>query len=235
MLGQLWSDRDRLLSVAAVCLCVAVVGMVATGLESSYSSKVVSTPEQSPTSELSLIALLYLLLNSILSLVGITLEMNGGRASNGSMLRLVLNILQDIWQHRVALLIITISLLVLLLGARHRGQISSIERRLSNIEPRERSLDQSANAWSERDPSNSVAQAWLKMVQQIDTDNPRAQTPGEWQTTAIEAGFNPKAVRTITDTFIEVQYGNAAVTSTRQTSVQNAVLELSKTNRDDER
>lgn len=69
--------------------------------------------------------------------------------------------------------------------------------------------------WPRREPENEVHGAWLTMVSRAGVERPRQRTPSECAAAAAEAGLDPDAVRTLTDVFEEVRYGEAPVTEGR--------------------
>lgn len=224
------ADWDRLLPVAAVCLCTIVIGISATALESSLSTEITPhPPEGAPTSGMSLLALLYVLLNTLLSLFGISLNGAPGGTPRTSVLGIFLSALQVLYQYRVHLLIGFVLVIVLGLVVQYRQQIVSRSVLASSEDSTARSQRETVDNWPSDKPSNAVQQAWIEMIQNVNLENPSARTTTEWQVAAIEADLNPDAVRTITDTFEEVRYGNATVTPARRTRVQNALRQLTNT------
>lgn len=229
-------DRDRLFSTIAACLCILAVGVVAAALESSLSTEIAPTPpSDSSTSGLSLLALLYLLLYLILSMFGGSLDGDWNTMSGTpNPIQLVISTLQLVYQYRFPLLVGTMVLAVLGLGIRRRHWIGSTTVLTPSDGATVRSQTKTTDDWPRAPLPNDVARSWLEMVQSVDIDEPRVRTPREWETAAIEAGFDPAAVRTITETFIEVQYGNVEMTPRHRTRVQKALRELtSKRNESD--
>lgn len=226
MPGSVPTDRDRRLSAAAICLCTVAVGVSATALESSLSTGIApNPPDTSPDPGLSLQALLYLLLQWILSVFGISLDQSGTmRSTGGSILQPMILFIQLLYRHRLFLLAGVVVITVLGLGFRHRNRIGSTKMRASADTPAHQPRTQ--DDWLCATPSDPVARAWIEMVRTLDIDDPHSRTLGEWETAAIETGFDPVAVRTITQTFAEVQYGTADVTPKRRTRVQQALTEL---------
>lgn len=70
---------------------------------------------------------------------------------------------------------------------------------------------------------NEVARAWYDMVCCLGLDCEQSKTPDECASVAIEAGHDPTVVRTITDAFQSVRYGNRPVTDDLVAQVHAAV------------
>lgn len=222
--------QDRLLSITAVGLCILVVGVSATALESSLTTEITpDPPDQEPNSGLSLLALLYALLNAILGLFGISLKNGGGTMPGAPILQLVVSGLQVLYHYRLLLGAGIAVLTVLLLGFQHRNQLQFPTIRPTSSTSTQQPQPDPQEGWPASTPSNPVAQAWVEMTTSVDIDNPHARTPEEWRTAAIEAGFDPAAVHTITEAFRDVTYGNSTVTPVRRKRVQMARLELTTT------
>lgn len=66
------------------------------------------------------------------------------------------------------------------------------------------------------EPSNAVERAWAEMLRRLDVDRTGHMTPEEVARAAVDAGFDPEAVRTLTETFVEVRYGDRPVTEDRE-------------------
>lgn len=232
MIHRITGFRDRLLSALAIALCVVLLAVVASTLKSSISTTVAPQPPQSaPTSGISLLALLFLLLNAFLAFFGITLEPASGGFSGGSILELILIILQIIYQHRFA--IISIAVLITIVGLfyqyRHHLAVPRIFHSSSEAtETTSKSSTAAASAdWPPDTEPESVQEAWIAMVQYVDdVEEPSSRTPAEWQQIAIDAGLPANIVETITATFCAVQYGNAPETDTRQKRVRVALDKL---------
>lgn len=225
MLGSLQIDRNRILSAAAICLCTVGVSLVATALESSLATEMAPTPPATSSgSGLSLQALLYLLLNAILSLFGISF---GGETPRmpGTSVTAVIELLQLVYRYRF-LLICLVVVTVLGIGIRHRPRIGSTTVRPPSDESTKQSRTRPTDDWAMAAPSDAIAHAWIEMIQNVEVNDPHARTLREWEIAAIEAGFNPVAVQTITETFAEVRYGTVDVTPERRTRVQEALTEL---------
>lgn len=221
-------DNGRLLSGVAVCLCTVAVSVSATALEASLSTGMTPTPPgDSPNSGLSLLYLLFLLLQSILSVFGISLSEWGTMpGTSGSMIQLGMQFLQLVVQYRVEFLLGVGILIVFGLCVQHRQRINVPNGITPPDNPTEspqtRMTDLRASS------SNAVDQAWREMIRNVDLDDPHTRTPREWETAAIEGGFNPAAVATITELFVTTQYGAGDVTPKRRREAQNARSELTR-------
>ena len=236
MRQQLTGFRDRLLSAVAITLCIALVAIVASTLKPSISTTAApKPPESAPTSGISLIALLYQLINAVLTIFGISFDPPSGQSSGGSVLELVFSFLQTIYQHRLAIIagIVLLTALGLLYQYRHRLAVPRVIQ--SSDEAAETAAQSSAtNAASSSWPPelgsdpDSVQEVWVAMVRRVDDDveTPSSRTPSEWQDIAIAAGLPTEAVETITATFHAVQYGPTTETATHRDRVQTALTEL---------
>lgn len=76
--------------------------------------------------------------------------------------------------------------------------------------------------WAAREPANAVDRAWAAMVRRLDPDRPATMTPEECARAAVEAGFDADAVRTLTETFEEVRYGDRPVTDDRERAAERS-------------
>ena len=228
-------DRDRLLSGTALCLCALAVAASATALESSLSTVPPAPPGDSSGSPLSLLALLFGLLDALLSVFGLSLERGGGGATGPRLLRAATAVLGTLYRHRLALVAGVGAVTALGLAVRSRRRIRRLvgEPHLSaptgqsETEATDRSRADATADWPEGSPSNEVARAWVEMGRTVEVSDPHALTPGEWQTAAVEAGLDPEAVRTITETFREERYGPGSVPRSRLTDVRRARSALS--------
>jgi hypothetical protein len=66
--------------------------------------------------------------------------------------------------------------------------------------------------WPGVEPVDDVDRAWCALVRELDVDRPWTKTPGECRRAAVEAGFDPEAVATLTRVFREKRYGEAGPT-----------------------
>lgn len=80
--------------------------------------------------------------------------------------------------------------------------------------------------WPTERPSNEVHRVWLSMVDRLDVDRPRSRTPSECAAVAIDAGLDPAAVRTLTNVFEEVRYGEKPVTEERRRRARRGLERL---------
>jgi hypothetical protein len=224
------ATRERVLSITAFCLCVLVVGVAATALESSLTTRFTPDPPRSASSSgVSLLALLYAFLNAVLGLFGISLEVGGGVATGVSVLSMAVSTLALLYRYRLPVVAGIAVLAVVSLAIQHRDQL----RRATDppTEPNasqgsQRPQPESIDDWQESPPANAVARAWVELTANVDFDDPQVRTPDEWRTAAVEAGFDPAAVDTITETFREVRYGSATVTPARRRRVREARSKL---------
>ncbi len=227
MLRSLRIDRDRALSAVAICLCAVGVSVAATALESSLTTGMAPNPPRTaPESGLSLWALLYLLLNSILSLFGVSLSWDA-LPGTAIPIRGVTTLLQLVHRYRSVLLVGSVVIIVLGLAMKHRQRIGPTNT-FAPPGPTVQSQTRAADDRAVASPSNAVARAWTEMVRHVEIDDPHSRTLREWETAAVESGFDPVAVRTITETFADVRYGTADVTPERQRRIQEALTELTE-------
>lgn len=84
----------------------------------------------------------------------------------------------------------------------------------------------STSEWPSERPDNEVHRAWLSMVAETDIEEPRTRTPSECAAAAVEADLDPSAVRTLTDVFEEVRYGERPVTDERRERAQRGLDRL---------
>lgn len=76
------------------------------------------------------------------------------------------------------------------------------------------------------DATNAVYRAWRDLVDDIDDADRRTDTPSEVAQRAVESGFDQQAVRTLTEAFEEVRYGQCPPTSDREARAQSALDSL---------
>ncbi len=69
-------------------------------------------------------------------------------------------------------------------------------------------------------PKNPVYRAWLDLVDAV--DGAATRTPTEIAREATAAGYDPEAVRTVTEQFTEVRYGGQQVDDEREATVRSA-------------
>lgn len=226
--------RDRLLSALAIALCMVLLAIVASALESSISTTAApQPPESTPTSDISLLALLYQLLNAVLALFGISLDPPSGQFSGPSLLGFAFTILQTIYQYRLTIIATAILLTVVGLLYQHRHHLA-VPRVLQSSSESTETATQSSSAtaasadWPSETPPESVQEAWVAMIHRVndDVEKPSSRTPTEWQQIAVEADLPADAVKTITTAFCEIQYGNANETDARRQHVWDALDRL---------
>lgn len=236
MRQQLTGFRDRLLSAVAIGLCIVLVAVVASTLEPSISTTAAPKPPKSaPTSGISLIALLYQLLNAVLTIFGISLDPPSGQFSGGSVLGFVFAVLQTIYQHRLAIIagVVLLTALGLLYQYRHRLAVPRVLQssdETAETAAQSSGTDAASSSWPPEpdSDSDSVQEVWVAMVRRVDDDieTPSSRTPTEWQDIATAAGLPAEAVETITTTFRAVQYGPTTETSAHRDRVQTALTKL---------
>jgi hypothetical protein len=83
-----------------------------------------------------------------------------------------------------------------------------------------------ASEWPSERPENEVHRAWLSMVAETDIEEPRTRTPSQCAAAAVEADLDPAAVRTVTDVFEEVRYGDRPVTDERRERARRGLERL---------
>lgn len=232
MTHRITNLRDRLLSAFAIALCVILLAVVADTLKHSISATVAPQPPQSaPTSGISLLALLFLLLNALLAFFGVSLEPPSGQLSGGSVFDLVFTVLQIIYQHRLAIIAIATLLTVVDLFYQYRHHLAVPRVFQSSSEDTETTTRSSTAItsadWPPDTEPESIQEAWIAMVQHVgDIEKPSSRTPTEWQQIAVDAGLPTDAVETITMSFCAIQYGNAPETDTRRRRVRVALDKL---------
>jgi hypothetical protein len=235
MKRRLTGLHDRLLSALALSLSVVLLGVVAATLKPSISTTAAPTPPTSGSgSDFSLLALLYRLINAVLSAFGISLERPSGQASGSSILNFVFVILQTIYQYRLTI-ITSIGLLVILgLLYQYRHHLALRVRQspdeTSNTTSPSTDTDGQRNSWPPTPDSDadSVQEAWVRMIRHVDdtVDEPASRTPTEWQAIAISHGLPADLVETITATFRAIQYGPTTETASHRDRVQTALSAL---------
>lgn len=208
-----------------------LVAVVAATLKPSISTTVAPEPPKStPTSGVSLIALLYRLLNAALAIFGISLDPPAGQFSGGSALGFIFRFLQTIYQYRVAIIasVVLLTVLGLLYQYRHRLAVPRVLQSLSattDASTTPLTTEPAGAGWPPTPDPDSVQDAWVVMVRRVDDDveMPSSRTPTEWQEIAIASGLSADAVETITSTFCAIQYGTATETDTHRERVRTAL------------
>jgi len=118
------------------------------------------------------------------------------------------------------LLYVAAPLLAAALAYRYRERILAFLDALRESEPAIGSTNADRRNSAPREsygvgPSNPVYRTWLEMTRLAGVDDPESRTPGECASVAIDDGLDPTAVRTLTREFEAVRYGEAAVTPNR--------------------
>lgn len=78
-------------------------------------------------------------------------------------------------------------------------------------------------------PENVVYRTWVEMTRQLDVTRPATRTPGEFADEAVDAGMQPGDVRTLTDVFEQVRYGDEPVTEERRRRAVEALRHIEET------
>lgn len=81
-------------------------------------------------------------------------------------------------------------------------------------------------SFSDVEPTNPVYRAWLDVADAAEGTERRTSTPTEVARAAVTAGLDGQAVRTVTDLFAEVRYGEKPVDDERATGARRARNEL---------
>lgn len=231
MKQQLTDLHDRLLSSLAIGFSIALLAIVASTLQPSISTTAAPEPPTSaPTGGISLLALIYQLLNAVLALFGISLTPPSGQFSGGSALGFLVAVLQTIYQHRLDIITTTVLLVILglLYQYRHRLAIPHVlqsSTETADAATHSSTTDAASSQWPPEPDPYSIQNVWVAMIRRVDDDvtNPSSRTPAEWQEIAIAAGLPADAVETITSTFCAVQYGIATETDARRQRAQPAL------------
>lgn len=233
MSRRLPGHRNRRLSALAIALSTVLLAVVAATLDASVSTTAVPDPPKSaPTSSVSLLALLYLLLDAFLSLFGLSLDPPSGQFSGGSLVGLAVSMLRSLYQYRLAIVTAVVLLTVLGLLYQYRHQLAVPRVLRSSGETAEPAAGSSSSAasradWPPEPAPESVQEAWVAMIRRVDDgEKPASRTPTEWQRIAIDAGLPADAVDTITTTFRTVRYGPASETETHLERVHAALDRL---------
>lgn len=86
-----------------------------------------------------------------------------------------------------------------------------------------------ADDLAERDLSNVVYRAWRDMTTALDVGDPVTTTPAEFADAAVAAGLAEADVRTLTDLFREVRYGDEPVTEARERRARETLRRIEET------
>jgi len=207
----------------AAVLCAVALASVAASLDASLSTPVASDPGGSTAGGTSLLALLLALLQALLSTFGVTFEMTGGGVGGSSVLRTLLALLGAAYRHRIALVGAGALLTLGALASRRGGGIDApIGRRRVSGPPSDEKGDRSAPEWPRGAPDDVVERAWVDLVERTDATDPDARTPAEVHRSAVEAGLDPDAVETLTESFRATRYGGDSLDEAQRTTVRQA-------------
>jgi len=212
----------RALVATAAALCAVALASAASSLDASLSTPVASDPGGSTAGGTSLLALLLALLRALLSTFGISFEMTGGGVGGSSVFRMLLAVLGAAYRHRLALVGAVAVLTLGALASRRGGGIGVLARRRASDPPSGEEGDRSAPEWPRGDPDAVVERAWVDLVERADATDPVARTPAEVRRSAVEAGLDPDAVETLTESFRAARYGGDSPDETRRAAVRRA-------------
>jgi len=124
----------------------------------------------------------------------------------------------------VALVIVAVILFRLLDGDetdRSVGTANSVDADEQDVQ-RSTAVD-TPTAVADADATNDVYRVWRDFASAVDGVDLRTHTPTEIADRASERGFDQQAVRTITDLFEEVRYGQHPPTSERESRARSAL------------
>jgi len=208
-----------------------LIAVVAATLEPSISTTATPDPPTStPTTGVSLIALLYGLINAVLAIFGLSIDPPSGQISGGSALGVIFRLLQSIYQYRLAIIASVVLLTVcgLLYQYRHRLAVPRVLQSSSettNASTTPSTTEPAGAGWPPTPDPDSVQEAWVAMIRRIDGEvrTPSSRTPAEWQEIAIASGLPADAVKTITSTFCAIQYGTTTETAAHRERVRTAL------------
>lgn len=138
-----------------------------------------------------------------------------------------LSLLQQLWNLLEQLLPWLVLLVVLALAYRYRRHLLALALAVAAVVgDRTESRGGTDAPWPSEQPSNEVHRAWVSMVDRLDIDRPQTRTPSECASAAVEADMDPTAVRTLTDVFEEVRYGEKPVTDERRQRARDGLRGL---------
>lgn len=86
-----------------------------------------------------------------------------------------------------------------------------------------------AEDWLDGAPSNDVDRVWVELVDALDLDRAASMTTTECATAAIDAGYDPDAVRTLTEAFEELRYGGQFATDRHERLARSSRRQLDLT------
>lgn len=215
-------ERSRRRSVAlATLLCGCVLVIAATAVEQSLSTNAHRPPEsldRSPPGGLLLVLLAFLF-----GLFGLdppeTLGAPGGPGL-GSLLAVLASNAAEL-AAVAALVVLSAGVLAALRRVDFAERLDGDASAPAGPTARER-----PESLRTVEPANDVYRAWLDLVRRVASDPSRSRTPSEWAERAVDAGLDPDAVSTVTDTFRAVRYGGAAVTEDEKRRVRDALARL---------
>ncbi|QLH78884.1 DUF4129 domain-containing protein [Halosimplex rubrum] len=217
------TGRKRALAATAAALCAVALASAATALDGSLSTPVAPDPGGSTAGGTSLFALLFALVEALLSVFGIPFEMTGGGIGGGSTFRALLAAVGAVYRHRLALVGAVTVLTLATLVSRRGGGLGSLARRRRTGGPSAGDDGgRTPAAWPRGDPDETVARAWVDLVERADIADPAARTPAEVSRTAVESGLDPEAVETLTEAFRASRYGGEPPAEPRRTAVRRA-------------
>lgn len=209
---------NRALLICAALLSILTLGITASVLESTQIPSpydVSTTTDGGPS--LSPLAILLLLFDLMLELLGIEIELStsaNGMISIGAILVITLGVLRSIG---LPLLVICgIGMTILLVG-HHLPYSTAISVRslLTNwhqsAKPSTYS-DPTDDNWPPSEPRHDVFETWVAMTEQLEIDHPHSRTPTEWAESAIDAGFDEDSVETLTESLRQIRYTDSATT-----------------------
>lgn len=124
----------------------------------------------------------------------------------------------------MALLPLLLLILALALAYRYRYHLLALAVAIKDVLVGDEMTSSSgAAAWPNGTPSNEIHRAWLSMVSATSIDEPQRRTPSECAAAAIDEGYDPGAVQTLTETFEEVRYGGKPVTDERRERARKGI------------
>lgn len=136
-------------------------------------------------------------------------------------------LLERLWLLLERLLPWLLLLVVLALAYRYRRNLLALALAVAGaVGDRTERRGGAATRWPSEPPSNDVHRAWLSMVERLDIDEPQTRTPSQCASAAVDADMDPSAVRTLTDVFEEVRYGEKPVTDERRRRARDGLRQL---------
>ena len=222
----------RKLAAAAALLAVGALATTATALERSLAvDQSLPGQQRGPAPSVSLVELLYRLAARLLAAVG--LEPSGGLGAAGrSTFATAVAVLAAHVTELVALTVLAGTAVVAVAVAR-RTTVRTVLRRLDDSTsdaPTHEASNERQESLQSVEPSNAVFRAWLAMVRHVAADPSRSRTPTEWSSLAVDAGLDSDAVRSLTESFRQVRYGDAQATGERERRVQEDLDRLGTVN-----